>query len=107
MTKYHKNQAEKRYLVDGYVCQVCGRKLNNMGDGLAHRMANSKMNLRMYGEKRINHNFNLVPACMKCNSKVLIDGKPQRKILLISLIDTRGEFNYSTKEINSIIGVIN
>jgi hypothetical protein len=106
MTNYHKQQAEIRYSIDGRICQVCGQSLTSFfGAGLAHRIPKTKINIRKFTEKIINHNCNLVPTCMDCNSKVLIDNKPTRKIHLIGLISSRGNELFTTKEINRMIGV--
>jgi DNA-directed RNA polymerase subunit RPC12/RpoP len=88
MTKYHKQQAEIRYNIDGYICQKCGKQLNMLGSGLAHRISKSKANIKKYGEKIINHNFNLVPSCLECNSSFLIDNKDRHIKNLLKLYKT-------------------
>lgn len=52
-----------------YRCQVCGLPLTWFGTPqLAHRIAQSKANLKRFGEAVIHHKLNLVPVCsLKCN----------------------------------------
>jgi transposase len=104
MTKYHIKQAEIRYSIDGYKCQKCNKNLfTQQFSGLAHRLSKSKVNLKKYGSKVINHNFNLVASCLEHNHLYLIDNKPAKTIELIFLIETRGNELLTTNEINEIL----
>jgi hypothetical protein len=96
-------QAGIRYALDGMFCLECNLPLLKLGDGLAHRLSKSKVNLKKYGERIINHNFNLCPACFKDNQKFLIDNKPMRIIKLVNLIRERGEERLTSREINKIL----
>jgi hypothetical protein len=71
-----------------WTCEVCKRPLATFGTPqLAHRISQSKMNLRKYGEEIIHHELNLAPVCcLKCNSAVLIDRNPEQTELLIDRI---------------------
>lgn len=105
MTKYHIEQAKIRYDIDGQICQICGCNLQNKsGSGLAHRISNTKKN-KCFGQKMLNHNFNLVPTCVLCNQKMLLDNKPQKKVILYSLIKDRGYKKLTSQEINNFLGV--
>jgi len=105
MTKYHLYQAEYRYEIDGHICQICGEYLNKLGSGLAHCISKSKINLKKYGEKIVNHRHNLIPACMKHNHLFLIDNKPFKKAKLVKLIMRHGHERLTSKEICDIIGI--
>lgn len=53
-------EAKKRILSrDGYRCQHCGRPARY----LAHRIAQTKANIRKYGQEIIHHPDNLVSVC--------------------------------------------
>lgn len=84
MTERQKLEAnEKRTAIFcrcGWICEVCGKPLRSGVPQLAHRISNSKMNMRLYGKEVIHHDLNLAPVCsLACNSAVLIDGKPYEK----------------------------
>ena len=99
MTDYKQEQYQKRYEIDGYVCQRCGKPATE----IAHRINQNKTNIKKYGEVIIHHNFNLVSSCQKCNSYFSISNKPIKIELLIRLICGGGIF--TTKEINDILSV--
>jgi hypothetical protein len=105
MTKYHEQQAKIRLNIDGNICQICKKPLNSLGCGAAHRLSKSRSNLKAFGEKIINHNFNLVYTCLDCNSKVLIDNKYNKKNILYYLIKTRGHERLTYDVINQLLGV--
>lgn len=94
MTGREKLEAEeqKRHMITLYPrCAVCGIGPSTQ---LAHRMSQSKANLRKYGKKKVHHHFNLVPVCgLKCNSAVLIDGNPMlRQVMVTAMtLDLDGE----------------
>ena len=59
---------------DGFVCQRCG----DPAVYLAHRIAQTKSNIKKYGEAVIHHEDNLVSVCFDpvCNDSFNIGGKP-------------------------------
>jgi hypothetical protein len=91
MTERQKLEAnEKRDAIFcrcGWVCEVCGRPLREGVPQLAHRISKSKMNISMYGQDVIHHEFNLAPVCsLLCNSSVLLDRKLEQKENLLDRI---------------------
>lgn len=69
----------------GGLCAVCGAAPAIF---LAHRIPQTKANLRRYGRAVIHHSLNLVGVCSNpaCNDRVLIDGKPEEKRRLLAQI---------------------
>lgn len=56
----------------GSRCEVCGNHLTISNLQIAHRIPQSKANLKKYGKKIIHHPLNLATVCsLKCNSAVL------------------------------------
>lgn len=69
---------EKRFNIfmdAGLKCEVCGDKLTEGTAQLAHRINQSKRNLKKYGKAIIHHKLNLATTCSKCNNKVSLYGK--------------------------------
>lgn len=58
----------------GWRCEVCGRPILDLGTPqLGHRIAQSKMNLKKYGDAIIHHSLNMAATCsLKCNAAVSI-----------------------------------
>ena len=70
---------------DDWTCQVCGGPLSV--PQLAHRIAQRKMYLKMYGAKVIHHPLNLVSVCgLECNAKVDISNRPAEVAELVKEI---------------------
>jgi hypothetical protein len=89
MDRYHKEQAEIRYMLDDYVCHVCRSRLASQQ---AHRLPQTKINLKKYGKKVVHHNINLVSVCsLECNKAVDIgtvnDSDKVTKMLVLILAD--------------------
>jgi len=64
----------KIYLLakNGGRCEVCHQPLALSDCQLAHRIPQTKYNLKTYGKAVLHHEFNLAAVCsLKCNSKVL------------------------------------
>lgn len=62
---------ERVFARDHWACVVCGAPANQ----LAHRIPQTKANLRRYGKAVIHHDMNLASVCsLRCNSAVLIHG---------------------------------
>lgn len=86
MNQYHQTQAEIRYSLDKYRCHICGKRATQS----AHRLSKTKVNLKKYGGKTINHNSNLVSVCdLACNKAVDIGNVNKHMIkTMISIIET-------------------
>ena len=73
MTEEQKRQREAVYAVSGGVCEVCGRPLIDGQPQGAHRIANTKTNRYLWGERTIDHPLNMAMTCsLKCNQAVNI-----------------------------------
>ena len=75
---------------DRFTC-ICGRSIYEYGTPqLAHRIAQSKMNIKKYGACVIHHAKNMRSACsLKCNDRCNIGNKPAEVIKLVD--DIRDE----------------
>jgi len=83
MTYYQRREYEKRYEIEKYRCAKTGKRATQ----IAHRISNSKVNRKLYGNK-IDHNFNLVPVCdLESNDSFNIGGNPGKVTNLIYLIE--------------------
>jgi len=71
---------------DGWRCKVCGRPLYVAPHRqLAHKIKQSKYNLKKYGKDVIHHPLNMVSTCcLKCNAKVDLGVKEE---LIKELVD--------------------
>lgn len=72
---------------DNWTCQVCGAPATQ----LAHRIPQSRMNIRRYGARVIHHPRNLVSVCgLRCNSSVIVHGEEERALVceILDLIDS-------------------
>lgn len=86
------------YQNNNYQCQ-CGKSAVQVG----HRIANTKINRKKYGNKIIDNYRNLVPVCgLECNSKYNIGNKPLICEKLVKLIKEDGKL--STKNITAYLG---
>jgi len=67
MSLYKEEQYQISYAKHNWSCQVCGNPANQ----IAHLIPQRKWLIEKYGERVINHNDNLLPACsLKCNDKL-------------------------------------
>lgn len=58
---------------DGHVCFVCGE---HVGNQLAHRIPQSKLAIKRYGQALIHHPLNMRWVCsLECNKRVEISIK--------------------------------
>lgn len=78
MTFYEKMRAieQKREMIleQGCRCLYCGEIFsNNCLPQFAHKLINSKGNLKKYGAEIIHHKINGVITCPDCNSKAIIN----------------------------------
>ena len=65
----------KIYLLtkNGGRCEVCHQPLSLSDCQLAHRIPQTKYNLKTYGKTVLHHEFNLAAVCsLGCNSAVLL-----------------------------------
>lgn len=96
---YKWQQYQIRYNCDNVICQYvdCWEKATQ----IAHRIAQTKVNIKKYGWEVIHHNFNLVSVCcLAHNDSFNIAYKYERSRKLIELIKTRGEEYLQTIIIN-------
>lgn len=97
-----KNQIEQyiiRYEIEGYNYYVDGSRATEM----AHRISNSKVNKKIYGEDIINHNFNLVPCNHNDNDSFNIGMNLEKSRRLVELIKTRGNERLTCEYISGVI----
>lgn len=102
MTK--KNKEIKIYVAerDGYICQKCGKYASN--GHIAHRIAETKLNKRLFGEDIIDHPFNKSWVCsLECNSSYNIGNNPRKRVELYGLIKSRGNEKFTAKQVDDFI----
>lgn len=93
--EYLRLQRSLLWALQGGKCAHCGRALNPATAQLAHRIANSKVNRKVYGKALVDSFRNKALVCgelhggQDCNSAVLVDGKPGTAAALARSI--RGE----------------
>jgi hypothetical protein len=64
-------------------CHRCGKPFTQW----AHRIPQTKRNIRVYGEQVIHHRLNLAPACsLECNSAASISNHPEEQRELLAMI---------------------
>ncbi len=105
MTKTQKQV--KKYIRnrDKGLCQICGKYVWNQG-ALAHRIANTKTNIKIYGKEIIDHRFNLIWSCFSwtCNDSMNIGGNLGKSQKLVKLIkaypDKYFDAKFITEKIN-------
>lgn len=89
---------------DQGTCQACGVYCWSQGN-IAHRINQSKVSKKLYGNNIIDHNFNKVWTCFGngCNDSFNIANKPMKVKRLIELIKKHEKELLTTEEINGII----
>lgn len=101
--KEYKNiNYELSYKINGRNCQRCNKYLNGIGDGMGHRISQSRVNKKKYGYEVIHHFYNLSPACSKHNDSYNINNKPYTINRLLELIKNADKF-YTAKEIDKFL----
>jgi hypothetical protein len=86
MTDKQRTQYNIRYTLDEWLCQRCKKPARMQ----AHRIANTKVNRKVYGSKIIDDNKNLVSVCcLECNDSYNIGNNPEKCKKLVKLIETR------------------
>lgn len=83
MTEEQKEQRRYALAVSGGVCEVCGAPLGANAQG-AHRIGNTIVNRKKYGDFVIDHRYNIGYVCgLKCNAALDISKNPGAVIELI------------------------
>lgn len=75
---------------DCYTCQHCRSSIFEYGTPqLAHRVAQTKANLKKYGKAVIHHPLNMVSACsLECNAAMNIGMNPGKVMSLVREIES-------------------
>lgn len=90
------NLAETReevYLRDRGRCRYCGKPVPFPGE-LAHRIPQTKANLKKYGPEVIHHPGNLALVCLRstsCNDGMMVGRNKQEEEKVLSSIPSRGK----------------
>ena len=83
MNEYQLQQYLIAYIRDDYTCQKCGKPATQ----IAHRINQSKVNIKKYGEKIINNHNNLVSVCsLYCNGSYNIGFRSNRNSIMLPRI---------------------
>lgn len=91
-----------RYTLDEWTCKYpeCEKRATMQ----AHRIAQTEANIKKYGFKTINHNFNLVSACgLEHNAYWNIGNNPDKTNKIIDLIKYQGDEYLKTESINKYL----
>jgi len=99
-----KNKEIKEYIRsrDNGICQCCGKYCWNNGN-VAHRIAQTKTNIKIYGKKVIDHTYNKVWTCFSfnCNDSFNVGNNPGKCNTLVHLINK--QIDVETKKITKIL----
>lgn len=75
MTEEEQEQRRYALAVSGGVCEVCGKPLYDGQPQGAHRIGNTKMNRKKFGDIVIDHRLNVGYTCsLACNGALDISG---------------------------------
>lgn len=75
--------------VSGGVCEVCGEPLSPYNAQMAHRIGNTLLNRKVYGNHVVDHRLNVGMVCsLKCNAALDISKNPGECIRLCKKIYT-------------------
>lgn len=101
MTLLQKDNYLRRYEIEDYLCYFTGKQATQ----IAHLIANTKVNRKIYEGWYIDHHFNLCPvSSLELNDRCNIGFKPELCKKLIRLIDTFGNDDLTCREINRLLG---
>lgn len=82
--------AEKKLLIlveRGYQCEICGTIITDNTAQLAHRIPQTKANLKKFGPEVIHSAENILVVCsLRCNSLANIGNKPELIKTLVNFI---------------------
>ena len=81
----------------------CQGDCGGPGKEVAHRIAQSEVNKKKYGEEIVHHEFNLVYSCSAENSSFNIGNNPGKVARLIKLIEELGEEYLPAKDVTEYI----
>lgn len=89
--------AEKKtriYIERGGVCEACFKAIPIQEAQLAHKLPQTKYNLKQYGKDYIHHPFNISLVCsLKCNSSISIAHNPESIMeLLLDIQEDIGDY---------------
>lgn len=88
MTETEEIQRKIALASSGGVCEVCGKVLTTWQG--AHRIANTKINRKKWGDFVIDHPLNIAIVCsLPCNDKCNIGNNPGKCFELIEKIIQR------------------
>lgn len=93
---------QRRYAmaVSGGYCEVCGEPLSTLTGQMAHRIGNTELNRKIYGNFVVDHKFNVGMTCsLACNAKLDISKNPGKCIRLCERI-----YNYELSKYNATRG---
>lgn len=103
-----KNKRIKEYIRnrDKGICQACGKYCWTNGN-IAHRIAETKPNIKKYGREIIDHPYNKAWTCFGngCNDSFNIGNKPTKSKELKYLIQNNDDIQLSVNEINKYINI--
>ena len=72
---------------DEWTCQSCGKPILSGVPQLAHRIGQTKANLKLYGKEFIHHPLNMASVCsLRCNANLDISRNPAEVAKLIEAI---------------------
>ena len=79
---------KKRIYYKNYgICEVCQKQVPMQEAQIAHRIGQTKVNLKKYGKETIHSFHNLALVCsLECNSKVDITYNPQKVLDVLQKI---------------------
>ncbi len=78
----------RKYCESGGNCYICGKQISWHEAQAAHKLGQTKANLKKYGKELIHHPKNMEIVCsLRCNSKVDISFNPEACKALVKEIE--------------------
>ena len=104
MTQKNKDIKEYVRSRDNGICQNCGTYCWENGN-IAHRISQSKHNIKVYGKDIIDHPLNKLWTCFSftCNDSFNIGNNPGKSKFLMSIILDNNYYNWTIEEINKML----
>lgn len=94
MTEAEKKQRQYAMAISGGVCEVCSAPLGAHAQG-AHRIGNTIVNRKKYGDLVIDHPYNIGYTCsIECNAALDISRNPAECLALCIRIYKREFMKY-------------
>lgn len=104
MTLKNKEIKEKIRDKNHGICEKCGKY--NWDGHIAHLIAETKTNIKIYGKKIIDHEYNKRWVCsLDCNDFFNIGNKPKIAERLKNLIILYGDEKMTSKQIDELLGI--